>query len=192
MKHLKEGVVTLCMDRRELLTSFGAALGTASLGGCLSQYEDIAGEAGETTTDEQDTTTDEQDTTTDEQDTTEQELTLADTSFEITDRGCGQPGSEASISFEAGDGSVGVTGTIPGASACYIAELADTSYDAESGTLEVTVASMQEEGADMCADCITEIDYEATVSFEGGLPANVRVVHQAMGESETVTTAESE
>jgi hypothetical protein len=184
MKHLKEGVVALCMERRELLTSFGAVLGTASLGGCLSQYEDIAGEAGETTTDEQDTTTD-------KQDTTEQGVTLADTSFEIIDRGCGQPGSEASVSFEEGDDSVGVTGTIPGANACYIAELADASYDTESGTLEVTVVSMQEEGADTCADCITEIDYEATVSFEGGLPASVRVVHEAMGESETVTTAES-
>jgi hypothetical protein len=168
------------MDRRELLATCGAVLGTGALGGCLSQYEDIAGEAGETTTEA------------DETEATDQKPTLADTSFEQLDSGCGQPKNEASVSFEEQDGSIDVTGTIPGSNACYVAELADASYDSETGTLELTVSSVEKEGADACAQCITEIDYEATFAFEGGLPASVRVVHRAMGETETVTTAESE
>ena len=167
------------MDRRELLTSCGAVIGTAALGGCLNRYEEMAGEAGETTQG-------------DDGGATDQPPTLADTSFELLDSGCGQPRNEASVSFAEGDGAVGVTGTISASSACYVAELADASYDAETGTLEVTVASVEKDGADACAQCITEIDYEATFTFEGGLPASVRVVHRAMGETEPVTTAESE
>jgi hypothetical protein len=180
MRHLKEGVVALCMNRRELLTSSGAVLGTAALGGCLSRYEDIAGGTGETTTEGEGA------------ETTGEQPTLADASFELLDSGCGQQKNEASVGFEEGDGSVGVTGTITVPSACYVAELADASYDAETGTLEVTVASVEKEGADACAQCLTEIDYEATFAFDDGLPASVRVVHRTMGETETVATTESE
>ena len=87
------------MDRRELFTSCGAVIGTAALGGCLSRYEEIAGEAGETTQG-------------DDEGATDQPPTLADTSFELLDSGCGQPKNEANVSFAGGDGSVGVTGTI--------------------------------------------------------------------------------
>ncbi|WP_276299833.1 hypothetical protein [Halorussus lipolyticus] len=168
------------MERRKLLANFGAILGTASLGGCLSQYEEAAGGVDETTTG----TTAKRETT-----TTTRPPTLAGTTFELTDAGCGQPTNEAEVGFDAESGSVSVTGTISGSNACYVAELADAGYDPETGTLELTVASMQKDEAGACAQCIVEIDYEATASFEDGLPAEVRVVHQAMGEAETVTTA---
>ena len=50
---------------------------------------------------------------------------------------------------------------------------------------------MQKEGSDVCAQCIVEIEYEATAAFEGDLPESVRVVHEAMGETKTVATAQS-
>jgi len=181
------------MDRRTLLTRFGAVLGTASLGGCLSQYEEIAGEAGETTTEGTEPTEGTELTETPTQTTTAtQRPKLADSSFRLLDSGCGQPTNEASVTFESDGGAVTVEGTIPGSNACYVAKLVDASYDPEAGTLDVTVASMQKEGAEACAQCIVEIDYEATFTFEGGLPAEVRVVHQAMGESETVATVASD
>jgi len=192
------------MDRRELLTAVGAAVGTASLGGCLSEYRDVAGDVGETTEEPTDTTTDaDPDETTTGDDATEttdpSETTdspggassLADASLEVVDSGCGQPANEASVSFREADAEVEVTGTIAGSNACYIAELADASYDEASGALTLTVVSTEEEGSEVCAECITEIDYEITAAFEGGLPATVEVVHEAMGETTTVTTAES-
>jgi hypothetical protein len=172
------------MDRRTLLARFGAVLGTASLGGCLSQYEDIAGDAGETTTDGTETA----EPTTERATTAIQRPKLADSSFELLDGGCGRPTDEASVTFESDGGTVSVEGTISGSNACYVAKLADASYDSETGTFDVTVVSMQKEGAEACAQCIVELDYEATFTFEGGLPAEVRVRHRAMGETETVAT----
>ncbi|MFC7081610.1 hypothetical protein [Halorussus caseinilyticus] len=185
------------MERREMLARFGAVLGAGSLGGCLSRYEDIAGDGGETTTAE--TTDDGQPTdggrtttperTTEGTTTLDAQSTLTDTAFEVTSAGCGEPKSEASVEFR--NGTTVVTGTVSGSNACYTATLADASYDPETGTLEVTVASAQKEGADACAQCIVAIEYEATFSFEGDPPATVNVVHEAMGESETVASAES-
>ena len=156
------------MNRRELLTRTGALLGTVSLGGCLSRYgvPDGDGEG------------------------TDRPATLVDESFKITNAGCGQQTSEATVAFE--NGSVVVTGTIPGSNACYVAKLADASFDPEESALDVTVASVDDSGEnEVCADCITEIGYEATFEFDGGLPATVTVVHEAMGESKTVATAQS-
>ncbi|WP_115862484.1 hypothetical protein [Halorussus litoreus] len=182
------------MDRRELLTAVGAAVGTASLGGCLSEYRDVAGDVGETTDEPTDTTTEgDSGGTTEPSETTDSsggESSLADASLEIVDSDCGQPTNEASVSFREADAEVGVTGTIAGSNACYIAELAGASYDEASGALTLTVASTKEGGSEVCAECITEIDYEITAAFEGGLPATVEVVHEAMGETTTVTTAE--
>ncbi|WP_137286416.1 hypothetical protein [Halorussus salinisoli] len=194
------------MKRREMLARFGAVLGTASLGGCLGRYEDVVGGEGESTTAEPTTdgglstdgeqptdehTTDERTTDTERTTTRVPQSTLVDSSFELTGSGCGESKSEASVRFRDEERTVVVAGTIPGSNACYVAELADASYDPETGTLAVTVASVQKKGADACAQCITEIGYEATLSFEGDLPATVEVVHEAMGESKTVTSAES-
>ncbi|USZ69528.1 hypothetical protein NGM10_07285 [Halorussus salilacus] len=158
------------MNRRGLLTRTGALLGIASLGGCLSRYtDDVPGDDEET----------------------ESRPTLADDSFEMTDAGCGSETNEATVEFE--DESVVVTGTIPGSNACHVARLADAGYDPASGLLELTVESVEDRGEDeACADCIAEIDYEATFEFEGGLPESVTVTHEAMDESTTVAEADPE
>ena len=197
MKPLKVGVVALCMERRQLLARFGAVLGAASLGGCLSQYREISGEAGsgdETTTEK--TTTDDAGETT-AGDTTAEETVTAEESgvaqtFTVTDQGCGQPTNEASVAFDAADASVAVTGTISGSDACHTARLANVSYDPEAGTLDVTVVSTREEGAEACAQCLVAIDYEATFAFAEALPQTVAVTHEAMGESEVVAEAQSD
>ncbi|MFC4552889.1 MULTISPECIES: hypothetical protein [Halorussus] len=155
------------MDRRELLTRTGALLGAVSLGGCLSRYGEIPGGGGGTTA---------------------SSPTLAERSFEMTDAGCGNPTNEASVAFDPERSTVVVTGTISAQNACHRAKLVDTSYDPEAGTLAVTVATTPREGAEVCAQCIFEIDYEATFRFDGGLPAKVSVTHDGLGGSKTVTT----
>ncbi|NHN61051.1 MULTISPECIES: hypothetical protein [Halorussus] len=168
------------MERRELLARFGAVLAGASLGGCLGGNRPGGG-----TGQPEDGTTDGGTTTGDG------ESTLTDTGLEVTDAGCGTPGNDASVEFAAGSDSVVVTGTLRASDPCHTAELADASYDPETGTLEVTVAAVQSDGANACAECIARIAYEATFAFDGGLPATVTVVHDAMDESTTVATAES-
>jgi hypothetical protein len=185
MKPLKAGVVALRMDRRQLLARFGAVLGTASLGGCLERYRDVAGETGDETTEDADA----EETTTE---TAEGELSVADQTFEIVENECGEPKNEASVEFDSAATSVALTGTIAGSDACHIAELADASYDPDTGSFDVTVVSKKEEGADVCAQCIVEIDYEATFDFDGGPPESVTVVHESMGESVTVVEAQSD
>ncbi|UPV76051.1 hypothetical protein M0R89_08325 [Halorussus limi] len=193
------------MKRREMLAAVGGSLAAGSLGGCLGRYEDVAGEVGDTTSDRptdavttEDTRTPPDETTgeattTDGAQTTEagQQGALTGKTFELLDVGCGAPRGEASVSFRDGGSSVVVSGTIPGSNDCYIARLADVSYDPATRALDLTVASMAKEGAEMCAQCIVEIEYEATLSFADGGPASVTVTHAAMGESKTVATAES-
>lgn len=193
------------MKRRELLAGFGAALTGVSLGGCLAGSggdgsggpEATTGETtAETTTGEgtgTETTDADGGTTTGDGTTTDGEPSrVTDRSFHVVEAECGKPENSASVEFRDGEAAVSVTGTIPGSSGCHTAELADASYDPGSGTLGVTVASVKREGADVCTQCVTEIDYEAAFAFEGDLPATVAVVHESMGESETVATAESE
>jgi hypothetical protein len=197
------------MDRRDLLARLGVGLGSVSLGGCLAQSDDAVGGAGETTDgttadDATETTTDEKTADDTTRETTETRETtdattaeggatarpeLVETQFQLTDAGCGEPEGDASVRLRADASSVAVTGTIPGSNKCYVAQLADASYDSETGAFVVTVASVQKEGADMCAQCITQIDYEATFTFDGDLPGTVKIVHAAMGESATVATA---
>lgn len=190
---MKEEGVAHTMKRRELLASSGAILATGSLGGCLARYRDVAGGTGETTTTEETPTEETTEGTTTEETTTEETTTeavrLADRTFTLTDGGCGEPKNEASVTFDEAGTSVGVTGTIAGSNTCYIAELADASYDSATGTLEVAVVSKEKEGAEVCGQCIVAIDYEATFDFEGGLPATVSVVHASLGEKKTVAKA---
>ena len=179
------------MERREMLARFGAVLGTVTLGGCLGGGNRPGGGGGRT----EGTTTGDGNATDGESTTDETagggQTTLTDSALEVTGAECGKPSNDASVEFASGGDSVVVTGTIRESDPCHTAELADASYDPETGTLDVTVASVRPDGTDACAECIAEISYEATFSFDGGPPATVMVVHEAMGESTTVATAES-
>lgn len=112
---------------------------------------------------------------------------IADASLSVTGSECGAQTDEASVAFDENGGTVTVTGTIWGNDACYTATLADVRLD--GGTLTVTVAAEPDAGTDtMCAECITEIDYETTVALDTALPGTVTVVHERDGEDTKVTS----
>jgi len=110
-----------------------------------------------------------------------------DGALTVTGSGCGAETDTASVTFDAS--AVAITGTIWGNDACYTAQLAETRQD--DGTLTVVVAAVSDAGTDtMCAQCITEIDYEVDVAFDGDLPDSVEVRHRHDGATSTVATAD--
>lgn len=114
--------------------------------------------------------------------------TLVDTSLSITDAGCGTVEETATVSFDSEATSVSVQGTTTGADSCHLARLAASEYDADSGELALTVETYAASDGP-CTECLTEIDYEATADFDGGLPERVVVSHDSRGERREVTSA---
>ena len=103
------------------------------------------------------------------------------TSFAVSGSRCGNQTNEASVTF--GDGRVTVDGTIWGNDACYTGHLESATL--VGGTLTIRVVAERPRGEDVgCAQCITEIDYRATVETPS-TPEEVVVVHR----DETVATA---
>lgn len=119
--------------------------------------------------------------------TTTQRPRVAGTSFEVTSTGCGRLKETATVSV--GDSGISVTGTTSETSGCYTAELDSATYDADGDELRVVVVAVEREDADACVQCLTEIDYAASVEVDGGLPGTVVVVHRSRGEERTVATA---
>ncbi|PSQ20344.1 hypothetical protein BRD06_12505 [Halobacteriales archaeon QS_9_67_15] len=112
---------------------------------------------------------------------------VAEKSLTVTDSGCGERMNDASVAFDEASETVTVTGTIWGNNACYTAVLSGVALD--DGTLTVVVASESDAGTDeACAQCITEIGYEVTVTLDGGLPDEVAVVHDTGDEKTRVTS----
>lgn len=110
---------------------------------------------------------------------------VTDRSLDVLDSACGSRVDDASVSFDDG---VTVTGTIWGNDACHTATLEDVDYAADS--LTVVVAAEDDSGADeMCGQCITEIEYEASAAVDDGGPDEVVVVHVRGDERTTVATA---
>jgi len=122
-------------------------------------------------------------------DGTESETSYEDTDFAVTAAECGTEREAASVSFDAEGATVTVEGTTSGPNACYAARLADANYDADADEFTLVVEAYREAGADGCAECIMEVDYEATASFAGEVPGSVAVVHASRGETREVATA---
>ncbi|WP_458190888.1 hypothetical protein [Haladaptatus sp. NG-WS-4] len=162
------------MKRREILERTGATVTVGLLGGCLSQ-----GGSGGQTPDDSDVSGDETTTT-----TTTAEPTLEKRSFDLLDANCGNPTNEATVEFD--QSNVVVTGTISGSDSCAKPVLAGTKM--ESGELTVSVKTKKKDGTTACSECITELKYRATLTFDGSLPKSVTVVHESLGETKTVTT----
>lgn len=102
--------------------------------------------------------------------------------FEVTGTGPNQDGQRADVSTT---DDIRIEGTITGNNGCYVAELADTSYD--GSVLEVTVEAVEDDDGQMCTQALTDIDYEATFTVEGAPPTRIVVKHDSMGEIQTVT-----
>lgn len=160
--------VRSCMERRALLTA-ALASSAGALAGCVSRVAGPGGADGEPDGTENTTTTD---------GTAESGGTrLVDTSFEVLGVDCGVETSEATVTRDADAGEVRVEGTLTGSSPCYTASLADAAYGADLDALWVAVVTERRPDAGVCAQCLAEIRYRLTASFEGGLPARVAVTH---------------
>ncbi|MFC6862726.1 hypothetical protein ACFQGE_04530 [Halomicroarcula sp. GCM10025817] len=161
------------MNRRTLLSGL-TATGAVLLAGCSSSGGD-----------DEDPGTDE---------TTEpgssQSPTLLDTEFVVGDRTSGSERDEATVRVE--ESRVVVEGVIWGSDGCKTATLLGSDYDLASNTLTVTVGTTDREGTEdqACTEAIVEIEYTATVRFEGGLPGRVVVEHDHGAGSEQVSEAE--
>lgn len=192
------------MKRRDVLGSIAAA-GTLTLtAGCLADGSPGAGptdtdESTPTETPESSRTPDNTGTPTDggavdtvagtthPPDPSDTPDAGPDGALTVTGSGCGAETDTASVAFD--DSAVAITGTIWGNDACYTAQLAETRRD--DGTLTVVVAAVSDAGTDtMCAQCITEIDYEVDVAFDGDLPDRVEVRHRHSGSASTVATTD--
>lgn len=120
-------------------------------------------------------------------------VSLAGSSLKLLDSGCGNPTDEASVQFEPDSTTVVVSGTIWGSDGCAVPTLADVRYDGQADELSVTVTTKnrQTEEPMACIQCIVELDYRATVEFDGGLPESVTVTHDHGEGGEIVATATS-
>jgi hypothetical protein len=113
---------------------------------------------------------------------------LVDEAFEVTGGECGSGLDEAEASFD--DGRVEVTGSISARDRCRRARLATVGYDPDADRLSATVETYT--AADVCAQCISDLSYTATFTFDGGLPAEVVVTHVSRGRRKTVLEASRE
>ena len=106
----------------------------------------------------------------------------------VTDRACGNPTDEGAIGFE--NGHVTLTGTITGSDGCATAVLGDVTYDRAADRLRVIIATGKDSGGGaICTQCLTEIDYEASVALENGTPGTVVLVHRGTTGETRVATA---
>jgi hypothetical protein len=111
-------------------------------------------------------------------------LTVANAEFTVVASDCGQGTDDSTISY--GANGVTIEGVASAPNPCYTARLVDAAYDAEADALTVTVESYLPEGEQdtVCAECVADVEYTASVSFEGGLPGRVAVTH---GDREVAT-----
>jgi len=115
--------------------------------------------------------------------------TLTGTTIEAQGSDCGQQINEVEVSFE-GDGVV-LDGTIWAPNPGYEPIVVAADYDDATDTLSVTVGA--EDASDgPVVQCIAEVEYRTTATFEAGLPRTVTVVHETNEGGETVATAERE
>jgi hypothetical protein len=165
------------MRRRKLLSTVGTALGTA-LAGCTASGPgpgtgdgggpDSNGDSGGSGDTETPATPN----------ITEQSLAEID--------GCPEQNG-ASVSW--GETAVTVTGCIVGRDGCAVPALGSVEYDAEADELAVTVTTEDGNSGGVCTQALTDLGYEATMTFENGLPGRVVVDHDSMGETTTAAEA---
>lgn len=114
---------------------------------------------------------------------TDGEVRVVDESFTARDGDCGSGEDAAGVSFD-GD-AVRVDGDLATPTPCHGAALADVRLVDEGRRLVVAIRTT-DAASEACVQCLGAVPYEATVRFEGGLPAAVWVEH----DGEPVVTVE--
>jgi hypothetical protein len=112
------------------------------------------------------------------------DTSVAGSEFEVTGTGCGRETDEAeytaSQGTSEGNESTGIVeGTLSGPDSCTTAELGYVSYDREEDTLIADVRSASTD-AEVCEDCITEVNYLLEATFENGVPDSAAVSHDGV------------
>jgi hypothetical protein len=116
------------------------------------------------------------------------EPNVADHAFTVTGATCGS-GDEGSLSVE--EETVTLDGAIGAPNPCHGATLSVGEVErAEGGEVEslTLVVTTTEPEAEFCEQCLGEVSYEGTVTFEGAVPPTVRLVH-GTGEDATEVAA---
>ncbi len=195
------GIVSDSMQRRDILKRAGAATTVGILAGCLSRDGGSPGGSGSestntttttTTTTADGTTTEEMTTKTGMETTTstgDGESNLKNGTVKVLSSNCGTPENEASV--EVKDSRMVITGTIGGSDSCAIPYLKSTKTDAKTGTYMVTVGTKKKSGTVGCSECLTKIEYRATLTFAGSVPKSVKVTHESMGKSKVVANTDN-
>lgn len=164
------------MQRRTVLAGLAALAGTGALAGCTGG---APGGGGEPSGDGTATTGGDSTEPTDTATPIPTDPPVAQ--FEVTNRGCGRGHESASVTFGAGE--VSIEGTIGGRDTCDTAELDGVSLtDARLDVAVVTISEESDDGTSACGQCLTDIDYTATIDVST-LPDTVVVTHNG----ETVT-----
>lgn len=107
--------------------------------------------------------------------------TLQASSFAVTDVRSDSAENAADAEFNEDEGTLVVTGTIVGSNGCMTADMGSASYDPDADRFDVNVVTTEREDSGMCTQQLIGIDYEATFSFENGIPSGVSVSHDGDG-----------
>jgi hypothetical protein len=197
------------MKRRTVLGGIAGA-GALTLGGCLGRNGDVPADADdtpsstptesptsvpETTSSSGDSTPTESPPPTDARTPTATPTpatpdAVTDTALTVTETACGEKQDGAMVEWDRPDSTVTVNGAIWGNDGCYTATLSDVAYTDGVVTATVDATERDDTGeTTACMQCILEIRYEATITFDHGLPSEVVVVH-GHGDRETTVTTE--
>lgn len=116
-------------------------------------------------------------TPTETADGTPGEPRLVDQDLEVQSVGCRGSGEDY-WEVEVDDGVVTVDGAIGGNHTCYSARIASAEYVRDEDALRTAVESFDDrEDGEACNDCIVDVFYRATYTFEDGEPGDVEVQH---------------
>lgn len=102
---------------------------------------------------------------------------LIDSSFRVESNECGNPTNSATAGID-GD-TITVTGTIDGSDTCHTARLAGAAVSDDGKTLAIEVEAYVPESTatQACGQCIVEIEYRSTFTFDLARPDRVVVNH---------------
>ena len=88
---------------------------------------------------------------------------------------------EANVEFDTDANEIVVEGVLSGSDLCKRARLVELSNDREESHLSIAIESVDREDCEAGGQCITEISYEGTFSFEDGIPEGASVSHDGRG-----------
>jgi len=93
---------------------------------------------------------------------------------------CGQGEDDADVEFQPDEGRIVVKGIRRGSDLCKRAQLGDVSHDTDAERLAVSVDAVDREECEddgVGGQCLVDIPYEATFSFEDDIPSEVAISH---------------